>query len=211
VANPAESNAFKCSGRTFPASEIALIREVVATCGGLSRKELANTISELMGWTRANGLLKEAECLMLLTRLEAAGLLKLPAKQQTRPVGSATSIPHTAEGEPGAPLSGRLETFAPVSVERIREAGARQRFRELVDRYHPLGYKIPFGGHLEYLVWIASRCRRWWAVCSFPVRRGGSRCAINGLGGTMQRARVIYRSWSITVASFWLLGSTSRI
>ena len=155
MASPADSNAFQCSGRTFPASEIALIREVVATCGGLSRKELANTISELMGWTRANGLLKEAECLMLLTRLEAAGLLRLPAKQQTRPVGSATSIAHTAEGEPGVPLSGPLEAFAPVSLELIRNAGARRRFRELVDRYHPLGYKIPFGGHLEYLVWIS--------------------------------------------------------
>ena len=89
MANAAESHDFKCSGRIFPASEIALIREVVATCRGLSRKELANTISELVGWTRANGLLKEAECLMLLTRLEAAGLLTLPAKQQTRPVGSS--------------------------------------------------------------------------------------------------------------------------
>jgi hypothetical protein len=38
----------------FVASEIALIREVVTTCGGLSRKELANTISELVGWTHAN-------------------------------------------------------------------------------------------------------------------------------------------------------------
>jgi hypothetical protein len=56
VARPADSNAFECSGRIFPASEIALIREVVATCRGLSRKELANTISELVGWTRANSL-----------------------------------------------------------------------------------------------------------------------------------------------------------
>jgi hypothetical protein len=155
VASPAENNEFKCSGRIFPASEIALIREIVATCRGLSRKELANTISELVGWTRANGLLKEAECLMLLARLEAAGLLRLPAKQQTRPVGSRISIPHTAEGEPSVPLSGRVETFAPVAIERVRDAGARQRFRELVDRYHPLGYKVPFGGHLEYLVSIS--------------------------------------------------------
>jgi Domain of unknown function (DUF4338) len=155
VASPADSNDFKCSGRIFPASEIVLIREVVATCRGLSRKELANTISELVGWTRANGLLKEAECLMLLTRLEAEGLLRLPEKQQTRPVGSATSIPHTAEGEPGVPLSGRVETFAPVSIKRVSDAGARQRFRELVDRYHPLAYKVPFGGHLEYLVSIS--------------------------------------------------------
>src|SRR5260370_38357321 len=82
--------------RIFPASEIALIREVVATCRGLSRKELANTISELVGWTRANGLLKEAECLMLLTRLEAAGRLRLPAENKTRPGGGgASSSQHT--------------------------------------------------------------------------------------------------------------------
>jgi hypothetical protein len=154
VANPGDSNGFSCSGRVFPTSEIALIREIVATCGGLSRKELANTISELVGWTRANGSLKEAECLMLLGRLEAAGLLTLPAKQQTRPLGSVTSIPHTAEGEPGLPLSGSVETFAPVCVERVSDAGARQRFRELVDRYHALGYKVPFGAHLQYLVSI---------------------------------------------------------
>ena len=155
VANPADSDGFRSGGRIFAASEIALIREVVVTCRGLSRKELANTISELVGWTRANGSLKEAECLMLLARLEAQGLLRLPAKQQTRPVGSITSIPHTDAGEAGAPLIGRVETFAPVCVERVAEAGARQRFRELVGRYHPLGYRVPFGAHLQYLVSIS--------------------------------------------------------
>ena len=66
MANPGDSTGFRCGGRMFAASEIALICEVVATCRGLSRRELANTISELVGWTRANGSLKEAECLMLL-------------------------------------------------------------------------------------------------------------------------------------------------
>ena len=151
MANAGDSS-FGCSGRVFATSEIALIREVVATCRGLSRKELANTISELVGWTRANGSLKEAECLKLLARLEAAGLLHLPAKQATRPLGSITSIPHTAAGAPGVPLSGRVETFAPVSVEPVGDSAARQQFRELVDRYHPLGYKVPFGAYIQYLV-----------------------------------------------------------
>jgi len=155
VANPGDSSGFRCGGRMFVASEIALIREVVDTCRGLSRKELANTISELVGWTRANGSLKEAECLLLLTRLEAQGLLRLPAKQQTRPVGSVTSIPHTDAGEAGEPLRGRVETFAPVCVERVADSGARQRFRELVGRYHTLGYKVPFGAHLQYLISIS--------------------------------------------------------
>jgi Domain of unknown function (DUF4338) len=155
VASPGDNGGFGCSGRRFTAPEIELIREMVATCRGLSRKELANTVSELLGWTRANGSLKEAECLMLLARLEAAGLVTLPVKQQTRPIGSVTSIPHTAAGEPGRALQGRVETFAPVLVERVTDAGARQRFRELVGRYHALGYKVPFGGHLQYLVSVA--------------------------------------------------------
>ena len=154
MANLADSLGFRCGGRMFAASEIALIGEVVATCGGLSRKELANTISELVGWRRANGSLKEAECLLLLARLEGQGRLRLPAKQRTRPVGSVTSIPHTDAGEVGVPLNGRVERFAPVCVERVTDAGARQRFRELVGRYHPLGYKVPFGAHLQYLVSI---------------------------------------------------------
>lgn len=149
------NNGLGCSGRQFMTSEITLIREVVSMCRGLSRKELANTISELMGWSRANGSLKEAESLSLLARLEAAGLLRLPEKRKRRPVGSATSIPHTTEGGPGRELSGRVDSFAPVLVERVTGLKTRRRFRELIDRYHTLGYKVPFGAHLEYLVWIS--------------------------------------------------------
>ena len=77
---------YRFSGRTFTPQEVALIHEVVETCAGISRKELANTISELLGWTRPGGGLKEPECLMVLERLETAGLLTLPEKLKTRPV-----------------------------------------------------------------------------------------------------------------------------
>jgi hypothetical protein len=40
-------------------------------------------------------------------------------------------------------------------VEPVRDSEARQRFRELIDRYHPLRYKVPFGAHLEYLISIS--------------------------------------------------------
>jgi Domain of unknown function (DUF4338) len=149
------NNGIGCSGRQFTTSEITMTGEVVSMCRGLSRKELANTISELMGWWRANDSLKEAESLSLLARLEAAGLLSLPEKRKRRPVGSATSIPHTTEGGPGRELRGRVDSFAPVLVERVTDLQTRRRFRELIDRYHTLGYKVPFGAHLEYLVWIS--------------------------------------------------------
>ncbi|HEY6362776.1 MAG TPA: Druantia anti-phage system protein DruA [Vicinamibacterales bacterium] len=145
----------RVSGRRVVAPEIALIREVAAACAGLSRKELANTISELLGWTRPSGALKEPECLALLVRLEVAGLLTLPAKQRTRPVGSVTSVPRTARGEPAPRLTGRVDTFAPVQLHRVQHPAERQLFRELVSRYHYLSYRVPFGAHVQYLVSIA--------------------------------------------------------
>lgn len=146
---------YRFSGRPFTEAEVALMREVVATCGGVSRKELANTISELLGWTRPSGGLKEPECLAVLERLDAVGLIRLPAKQQTKPVGSVTSVPRTARGEPGAPLTGRVDGFAPVVVERVQRTDQRRLFRELVGRYHYLGYKVPFGAQLQYLVSVS--------------------------------------------------------
>jgi hypothetical protein len=152
---PHEAICCRFSGRSFRAQEIALIREVVDTCAGLSRKELANTISELLGWTRPSGGLKEPECLAVLERLEAADLLRLPAKRQTRPKGSVTAVPRTTRGEPGAPLTGRVDAWAPVRLQLLQRAEERPLFRELLDRYHYLGYRVPFGGHLQYLVSIS--------------------------------------------------------
>lgn len=150
-----EALSYRFSGRTFTAQEVALIREVVETCAGVSRKELANTISELLGWTRPGGGLKEPECLAVLERLAAAGLLALPEKQQTRPVGSVTSVPHTARGEPGAPLTGRVDAFAPVVLERVQGPDKRRLFRELVGRYHDRGYAVPVGAQLQYLISVS--------------------------------------------------------
>ena len=149
-----EVGSYRFSGRIFTAQDVSLIREVVVTCRGLSRKELANTISELLGWTRPTGGLKELECLVVLERLESAGLLTLPQKQKTKPVGSVTSIPRTARGEPGPPLVGQVEAFAPVVLDRVQHSEQRRLFRELIGRYHYLGYAVPFGA-LQYLISVS--------------------------------------------------------
>ena len=56
------------SGRRFTAQELTLIGEVVETCSGLSRKELAQTVCELLGWKRPSGELKAQECREFLER-----------------------------------------------------------------------------------------------------------------------------------------------
>ena len=151
-----EAGSYRVYGRTFGPPEIALIRDIVTTCGGVSRKELANTIAELLAWTRPSGALKEPECLALLARLEGAGLVRLPAKQHTKPVGSVTSIPQTLWGQPGPPLTGRVDAFAPVHVDLVQTGADRRLFRELLGRYHYLSYKVPFGASLRYLIAVST-------------------------------------------------------
>jgi hypothetical protein len=147
------------SGREFTAKELALVREVVESCSGLSRTELARTICELVGWKRPAGGLKAQECREFLERLEAAGALALPQKEQRRPFGSRTRVPVTERGERGRDLVGEVGDLGPIELEAVETQDQRLLFRELVGRHHYLGHAVPFGAHLRYLV-FASRPER---------------------------------------------------
>lgn len=152
------------SGRVWTAQELALIREVVASCGGLSRTELSKTVCELLGWRRPSGALKGLECRRWLEQLEAQGEVALPARQPRRPVGRPTRIPRTEQGEAGGERVGSLRELEPVVLEVVEKPTEQTLFRELVDRYHPLGYRLPYGAQLRYLV-FASQPRRQVVAC----------------------------------------------
>ncbi len=142
-------------GREVSGADVALMREVVAQCSGLSRMELAATVCELLGWTRTGGSVKARECREFLEELEASGELSLPGKRAGRPRGSRTRVPLTARGEPGRGLSGTVRDIAPISVERVTRQDERLLWRELVGRYHYLGHTVPYGAQLRYLVWAS--------------------------------------------------------
>ena len=65
-------------GRTFPASELELMRQIAHEFSALGVTEIARTVCELLEWTRPTGGLKNHECRQLLERLQAEGFLKLP-------------------------------------------------------------------------------------------------------------------------------------
>ena len=188
------------SGRRFSSSELSLIQEVVESCVGLSRMELAQTVCELLDWKRPNGRLKARECREFLERLEDGGHLELPEKRRGKPIGTRTRIPHTERGDPAETLEGELGDIQPVVLELVRSVEQRLLFRELVGRHHYLGHAVPFGAHLRYLVY-ASTPAGWWAVCSCRVRRGGWPHEMGGSDGTRPRAGGTCSEWSTTAAS----------
>lgn len=146
-------------GREYTATEVSLIQEVVDTCPGLSRFELTNTVCERLPWKRPGGGLKMRECRDLLEVLENRGVLTLPAKKS----GGNTALRKSRAPAPGGQaysgLCGSVEAFAPLAVEPVTTQTQRDRFRDLVSRYHYSGYAMPFGARLQYLVYV-SRPRR---------------------------------------------------
>jgi hypothetical protein len=138
-------------GREITAVELADIQETVDTCSGLSRSELALTISEHLEWHSASGSLKQDACLKLLEKLEAQGFLSLPAKQLSS-ARVRRAIPLTERTAAGAPLEGIIGDLGSVQVIPITDSAEIGLWNEYVSRYHYLGYQRPFGCSLRYFI-----------------------------------------------------------
>ena len=139
-------------GRVLTASELDLVRQIVADFPGLTQAEMANTVCELLGWRRPNGKLKSPECVEWLQKLcDRTGLPNLPTLRVTKPRG-AQRVATDGRSDPQPPVRGRLADFQPLRWELLKDLGDRQLFEQYLQRYHPLGYRFPYGAQLRYLV-----------------------------------------------------------
>jgi len=139
-------------GREFNDETLSEIREIVDSCSGISRTELANTVCELWDWKRPRGGLKTVECRQFLEHLESRGLIVLPEGRSGRPPGVKTRVLRTESGEEQAVLSGTVRELSPLQLNRVITKEQRDQWYELVDRYHYLGYQVPFGAQVRYFI-----------------------------------------------------------
>jgi hypothetical protein len=146
-------------GREFSAREIEQIREIVAWLPALARSELAATVCEHLQWHTAAGTPKIQACQKLLEKLEAVGLLELPAlRRQKGRSGHRASVTlggrATTEEEM---VAGPLRDFQPVRLDVVTAAREVRLWNEHVERFHPLGYKGAFGYRLRYFICSGSQ------------------------------------------------------
>ncbi len=180
-------------GRKFTIEEISLIQEIVGACGGISRRELAFTVCELLEWKRPNDRLKAQECADFLELLESKGVLNLPEKKRKTQSRTQRIIPESPSKHPADKFRGRVEEFAPLEVQRVQNRAQRDQFKELIGRYHYLGYAIPYGARIQYLVYV-SRPYREIVGC---VQFSSPACepVMNGLVGQKQGVKLLYNMW----------------
>ena len=143
--------AYRFCGELLDEVQVELIIELARRYSRLSRHELAHTVCELLDWRRPNGRLKSAECRTLLAALEQRQLLVLPTLRAGRPRGAATRVASSACPTITA-ISGTLQALQPLVLMPVQTSAQRQLWRELIERYHYLGHRVPFGAHLRYLI-----------------------------------------------------------
>jgi hypothetical protein len=143
-------------GRTFTTSEVELMRTMAHDYAGLGVTEIARTVCELLEWKRPNGRLKNHECRQLLERLEAEGLLKLPALRSLGGRGPRRVDISQPGWEPEAVecAAGECE---PLELALVEGQAESRLWREHVERYHYLGCHVPFGANLRY--WVRNHDR----------------------------------------------------
>lgn len=139
-------------GRQISPEELQLIRDIVHDFPALSLTELSRTICEILDWRRPTGALKDHECYLFLQQLRSRGLLaSLPTIRTTSP-RRPRSVTLDAESDPQTLVLGSVRDYLPLELELISHFTGRSLFRQYLQRYHYLGYKVPFGAQLRYFV-----------------------------------------------------------
>lgn len=148
---PSESIEKFC-GQTVNKDQIEEIIEIIETFPKLSRAELANTVCELFSWKRPSGKLKSVECRQFLESLDAKRIITLPACRKQYAKKGAVKIVRTAKADIQSTICLKLMKLAPILLTRVESRQQRQLWYEYIDRYHYLGYQLPFGAQLRYFI-----------------------------------------------------------
>lgn len=150
VEQPNSEKVLLC-GREFTLQELLEIQETVRMFPKLSRQELANTLCENLEWLTPTGKYKTESCLELLGKLEAKGLIQLPEKVKSSGKREET-VSLTSRTAPSCEIVGAVAAVLPLTIEPVRSRERVNLWNEYVERYHPLGYKRPFGAHQRYFI-----------------------------------------------------------
>lgn len=139
-------------GFSLSSHHIAEIAEIIATFPRLSRTELANTICELFSWKRPTGKLKSVECRQFLEKLDEKGVIALPACREQYVKKATAKVVRSPKAAQRKPITVTLKELSPLVLTRVESREQRQLWYDYVDRYHYLGYQLPFGAQMRYFI-----------------------------------------------------------
>ena len=143
--------------RTGSAEDIKIINDTISKNPSISRRALSVKFCKKVGWTQANGGLKDMVARGYMLTLARAGYIALPAKKQNPANPLASRKKPCIVDIDKTELSADLKQLLPLKFVQVRRTGLEKLFNSLVEQYHYLGYVQPVGEHLKYIVYAAGR------------------------------------------------------
>jgi hypothetical protein len=139
-------------GRRITEADFDQIRALRATHPTWSRRQVSVALATAWDWRTATGRLKDMASRALLGKLEARGLITLPARRRVASNRmAARPVPPRVWDR--TPLTGSLRAIGPVTVTEVSgDANARAEVAAALDAFHYLGARGTVGENLQYAV-----------------------------------------------------------
>jgi hypothetical protein len=178
-------------GRRVTATDVAFIRDLIATHPEASRRGLSQKLCAAWDWVQPNGRPRDMVCRGLMLALHRADHIHLP------PVRYAPPNPLARRREPAevpidrTPVRGSLAALRPLTFRQVRRTAEEPLFNGLIKAHHYLGYTQPVGEHLKYLVSAGAGPVACFAWSSAP-RHLGSRDRFLGWSAEARRRNITF-------------------
>ena len=159
-------------GRGVSESDVAMVRDLIASHPQASRRALSKKLCAAWGWVQANGAPRDMVCRGLMLTLHRAGHITLPPVRMVPPNPLARRIAPPMVTIDQRPVRGKLNDLGSLVFRQVRRTDAERQFNGLIREHHYLGYTQPVGEHLKYVVSSGGRPLACFAWSSAPRHLG---------------------------------------
>ncbi len=137
-------------GRTFSLTDLEIIHDVIKCPSFTNRAAIAREVCKKLNWYRPNGQLKDAACRYALLKLHQDNIIKLPPPRRNPFIKS--KIIFTTQTDSKPPIRYNAGKLKPLTFQLVIDYKQLKLWKEYIERYHYLGYKVIVGPQLKYFV-----------------------------------------------------------
>jgi hypothetical protein len=142
----------RMQGRDWSPEDIERIRGWIVQNPAWSRRRLSEQVAAEWNWRNGAGRLKDMAARTLLVKLEARGLVQLPARRQ-RPTNRMVRPARLNLEWTIAPVEATLRDLGPLRVREVRkDRAAQHECAVALAQFHYLGWSGAIGENLQYTV-----------------------------------------------------------
>jgi len=139
-------------GRQLTEEDILRIRRLIAKNPTWSRRRISEVLCAEWDWRNGSGRLKDMATRTLLVKLDARGLITLPARRRM-PSNRMAARQAPRQMWDSTPVTGTLRDMGPLTLREVSgDTTARIRFAAALAEFHYLGYRGTVGENLQYTV-----------------------------------------------------------